>query len=190
MPQEIRVIASRLLAEIRKDIFFFGPCGALVGLLMLWQFKLTTLGVASGKAWPTELFSDFVSFNAFTLVFIGLIAVSSVSTLARAFGQPLPRLEAAVTHLEERLSQIASSIISFTLGLSTLALLHALLTLEKGGFALAFLVVLFNWLIFCGFVTAAAIARRIEPFNKWGPSLLALVGALFFVGWFLVKGVT
>jgi len=189
MPQEIKAIAIRLLAEIRKDIYFFGPCGAVVGLLMLWQFKLTTFGVATGQAWPTELFSDFVSFNAFTLVFIGLIAISSVSTLARTFGRPLPRLEATVIHLEERLSQIASSIISFTLGLSALALVHALLTLEKGGFALALLVLLFNWLIFCGFVAAAAIARRIEPFNKWGPALLALVGALFFIGWLLLKGI-
>ena len=189
MPQEIREIPKRLLADIRQDILFFGGCGVVVGLLMLWQFKLGSLGLITGKPWPTELFTDFVSFNAFTLVFLGLIAVSSVATLARAFGKPLPRLEATVVHLEGRLSQIASSIISFTVGLSLLALLHALLTLERGGLALALWVLLFDGLIFCGFVASTAIARRIEPFNKGAVALLFLIGALAFVGWFLVKGV-
>lgn len=188
MVKEFELIARRLFAEIKKDIPFFGSCGAIVGLLMLWQFKLSTLGVASGKAWPTELFSDFVSFNAFTLIFIGLIVISTASTLFREFGFPLPRLEASVAHLEERLSQLASSIISFTLGLSALALLHALLTLEQGGFWLAVLVVLFDCIIFCGFIAAAAFARRVAPFDRWKPSLLAFAGALFFIGWLLVKG--
>ncbi|HEY0588660.1 MAG TPA: hypothetical protein VGD52_21180 [Pseudoduganella sp.] len=188
MTKELEVIVKRLLVEIRKDISFFGACGALVGLLMLWQFKLGSLGVAKGKAWPMELFSDFVSFNAFTLVFIGLIVISTASTLLREFGIPLHRLESSVAHLEERLSQLASSIISFTLGLSALALLHALLTLEQGGFWLAVLVVIFDCVIFGGFVAAAAFARRIAPFDKWEASSIAFVGALSFIGWLLVNG--
>ncbi|WP_426321220.1 hypothetical protein [Pseudoduganella sp. R-43] len=189
MMTDFKLIAGRLVTEIRKDIFFFGTCGVVVGLLMLWQFKLKTLGVATGKAWPTELFSDFVSFNAFTLVFVGLIAIAAASTLFRSFGFPLPRLEALVAHLEERLSQIASSIISFTLGLSALALLHAVLTLEQGGLALALLVMIFDCVIFFGFVTAGAIARRVAPFDQRGPSLLALGGSVIFVGICLVNGI-
>lgn len=188
MIKELEVIVKRLLVEIRKDISFFGSCGALVGLLMLWQFKLSVLGLASGKAWPIELFSDFVSFNAFTLVFIGLIVISTAATLLRELGLPLPRLEASVAHLEERLSQLASSIISFTLGLSALALLHALLTLEQGGLWLAVLVVIFDCVIFGGFIAAAAFARRIAPFDKWKASLSAFAAALFFIGWLLVNG--
>lgn len=56
MMTDFKLIAGRLVTEIRKDIYFFGTCGVVVGLLMLWQFKLKTLGVATGKAWPTELF--------------------------------------------------------------------------------------------------------------------------------------
>lgn len=188
MPPEIKSIASRLFQEIRRDAPFFSSCGFIVGLFMIWQSRLAKLGVATGDSWPKELFGDFVSFNAFGLVFLGQLALGAIASAFAALNRPLPKLEAVVSHLEERLSQLASSIIAFTAGMSALALLHAFLTLEAGGLLLALSVVSFDSIVFSGFVTAVAVSRRVDPFKGLAPALSSLLVALFVVGWFLVRG--
>lgn len=188
MPPEIRSIATRLLQEIRRDAPFFSSCGIVVGLFMLWQSHLAKMGVATGESWPKELFNDFVSFNAFGLVFLGQIALGSIASAAAAFNRPIHKLEATVLHLEARLSQLASSIIAFSVGMSALAFLHAFLTLEAGGFVLALSVVMFDSIVFAGFVTAVAISRRVDPFNRLAPAISSLVAAIIVVCWFLLHG--
>jgi len=190
MKQEITAVARRLLAELRNDLPFFALCGMFVGLLMVWQDRLKELGIASGESWPNKLFSDFMSFNAFSLVFFGLIALASATTTLKATGRHWPRLERAVNHVESRLAQLASSIISFTLGVSALALLQSLLTVTAGGAVLFLAVVLFNLLVFGSFVVAVLVARRIEPFDRWWVALLTLCLASLVVAFFIVRGVT
>ncbi len=189
MNQEIKAVVARLLSEMRKDLPFFASCGVVVGLLMIWQYRLTELGVARGESWPKELFSDFVSFNAFSFVFLGLIAVGAAATAVKATGRHWPRLENTVNHLESRLAQLASSIISFTLGLSSLALLHSLLTVTAGGAVLFVVVVLFDLLVFAGFGVAVLVARRTEPFDRWWASALMLCLACAAVAIFIARGV-
>jgi hypothetical protein len=136
--------------------------------------RLKEEGVAHGESWANELISDFVSFNAFSLVFFGLIIVASTATIAQSRGRQWPKLEAAVHHLETRLTQFASSIISFTLGLSALALFHSLMTVTAAGVMLAFFIVLLNMLLFSGFSTAVLIANRTKPFDTRLAASIAL----------------
>lgn len=188
MDADYKYVVDRLSTEIRKDIWFFGFCGVFVGYFLVMHSRLKEEGVAHGESWGNELFADFVSFNAFGLVYIGLIMVASAVTIAQSMGRQWPKLEAAVHHLEARFTQITSSIISFTWGLAALALLHSLVTVTSSGLGLALLIVIFNVLLFVGFSTAVLIARRTKPFDSWWASSLALAGAVGALSWLIVMG--
>jgi hypothetical protein len=189
MEAEIKAVAGSLLREVRKDLPFFGACGFAVGLLMLAQYRLSKNGITPKDSWPDALFSDFVSFNAFGLVFVGLLALGALVTCLAALNIGWHKLEQVVAHLEERLAQLASSIISFTLGLSTLALLHSGYTSTAGGAALAVMVVLFDCLLVVGFVSAALVARRKPPFDRWWFGVVFLTLAVAGTLWFIFRGV-
>lgn len=188
MDTNFKYVVDRLNTEIKKDLAFFGTCGAFVGYFLVLHSRLKEQGIAQGDSWAEALFSDFISFNAFGLVFVGLIALGSISTIANSLGASWPRLEAAVNHLEVRLTQISSSIISFTLGLSVLAFLHSFMTITTGGTKLAILIVLFNALLFFGFFSAILVARRVKPFGTWWAATFILVMVLGALAWFIVMG--
>jgi hypothetical protein len=188
LKQEIKAVTARLLAELRKDFPFFAICGFVVGILMIWQYRLKGIGVARGESWPKQLFADFVSFNAFSLVFLGLIALGAVATTVKATGRHWARLERTVEHLEFRLAQLASSIISFTAGLSILASTQCFSPKNEGYGVLIIALVLFNLLVFAGFVCAALIARRTAPFDRWSVSLLMFCLASVFVAVLVCTG--
>ena len=188
MDKEIREILSRFLCEMRKDIWFFASCGALVGFLMIGQFRLREMGIAEGESWPSALFEDFVSFNAFGLIFIGLLGLGGAAAVLNAVGITWRRLENTVTHLESRLVQIASAIMSFTVGISVSALVQSLFTTSLGGIKLTVMILLFNAMLFVGFYSSALVARRVGPFDRWWASLLMLVFALGMAIWLVVRG--
>lgn len=172
---EIRMVALRLKEELLKDLPFFGACGFAAGWLMLVQYRLTQSGVGPKDSLADALFSDFVSFNAFGLVFLGLLALGSTVTCLAAMNVRWPRLERVVDHLQVRLAQLASSIIAFTLGLSLTALCHSLLTITAGGIGLFLMIALFDAMLVVGFGSAMLVARRRPPFDRWW------VGVTFFV---------
>ena len=187
--KEFKDILKSLWGEIKRDSPFFGVCGFFVGSLLIVGEWLQHKGVSPAKeSWGTSLFSDFISFNAFGLVFIGLIAISAISTVACSFGRQWQKLIDAVKHVEARLAQISSSIISFTLGTSIFALLYSAITGTLGGLRLFLLILCFNLLLVGGFASAAAIARRIAPFDSWKVALFCLFCAFIAVGLLLVKG--
>lgn len=185
MDGHIKAVVCSLWQEIRKDLPFFGICGFAVGWLMIAQFRLKEIGVAPKESWADTLFSDFISFNAFGFVFIGLLGLGSLITCLHALKLNWPKLEKSAVHLEARLAQLASSIISFTIGLSLFSSAHALFTITAQGVALSFLIALFDCLIVVGFMSAALVARRPPPFDRWyvglGMFTVALVAVICFV---------
>jgi hypothetical protein len=184
---EIRTVVLRLKEELLKDLPFFGACGFAVGWLMLVQYRQKQSGIAPKDSWADALFSDFVSFNAFGLVFVGLLALGSAVTCLAALNVRWPRLERVVEHLQMRLAQLASSIIAFTLGLSLTALGHSLFTVTAGGIGLSLMIALFNSMLVVGFGSAMLVARRRPPFDRWWVGVmffvLALAAALSLIFW-------
>ena len=188
MDNSFKVIASKLFCEIKKDILFFGGCGAFTGYFLLIHTRLKEHGITSGEPWGNSLLSDFISFNAFGLVFIGLIFVGAISTIAQHLGADWPKLDAAIVHLENRLAQIASSIISFTFGLSALSLAHSFFTISPDGIKLIPFILFFNAILFIGFSTAVIVARRNPPFEKWWTALLILLFAVWALSYIIITG--
>lgn len=178
MNAEIWTVALLLKQELLKDLPFFGACGFVVGWLMLVQYRLTQNGIGPKDSLADALFSDFVSFNAFGLVFLGLLALGSAVTCFAALNIRLPSLERVVDHLQTRLAQLASSIIAFTLGLSLTALCHSLLTITAGGIGLFSMIALFDGMLVVGFGAAMLVARRRPPFDRWWVGVMFLVLAL------------
>lgn len=188
IPSVLRAIANDLRAELRQDSRFFGPCGAMVGLLMLWRDRLRPMAFWRGDTWPHALFSDFVAFNAFSFIFLGLMMFGTMAGVARRAGRPLPRLDSMVVHIESRLRQLASSIIAFTAGLSVIALLHGVLALSGGGLMLVLAVLLLDAMLVVGFLSAVLIARRVAPFDTWWAAVVLFVAAFGSVVYLLVYG--
>ena len=177
----------RLKEELLQDLPFFGACGFAVGWLMLVQYQLTQNGIGPKDSLADALFSDFMSFNAFGLVFLGLLTLGSTVTCLAALNFRWPRLERVVDHLQVRLAQLASSIIAFTLGLSLTALCHSLFTITAGGIGLFLMIALFDAMLVVGFGSAMLVARRRPPFDRWWVGLtflvLALAATLSLVFW-------
>jgi len=188
MKDKFRAIVVDLGQEVRKDLWFFASCGVFVSLLMILRFDLKQMGVAASRSWPGALFSDFVPFNVFYLVFIGLLAVGSIATILNTRGLRWRRLDAAILHLESRLTQIVSAIISFAAGMSVSVLFYSLLTMTWNGAILAAIIVALNIIMFMGFLWASLVARRIEPFDRLLISLLALLLAFALVVLLIVRG--
>lgn len=188
MDNHIKAVGSALWQEVKKDLLFFGACGFFVGWLMVAQFRLKEIGAAPKDSWADTLFSDFISFNAFGLVFVGLLGLGALNTTLQALKVSWPRLEKSVIHLETRLAQLASSIISFTIGLSLFSSAHALFTITAQGVFLAFVIVLFDVLIVAGFMSAALVARRPPPFDRWYVGSGMLLASLAAVTLFILYG--
>jgi hypothetical protein len=188
MEDTITATAKSLLAEMRKDISFFGACGALTGLLMVWQSRLQAIGVGKDTTFSMNLFSDFVSFSAFGLIFIGLVALGTMQTIFLRFGWHWKWLASTVAHLEGRLTQFASTIVCFIAGLLAIALLYSVLNLETGGARLAAIAIPFCFVIFAGHVAAIAIVRREPPFDKWWAALFFFVGVLVLLTVLILRG--
>lgn len=184
----IKMVGSVLWQEIKKDLPFFGICGLAVGGLMVVQLHFKKIGVIPEESWADDLFSDFVSFNAFSLVFVGLLGFGSVLTCLRALKINWPQLERSVAHLEVRLTQLVSSIISFTIGLSLFSGIHAVCTITTQGAALIFIIVLFDALIVVGFMLATLVARHLPPFDRWYVSLGMFSVYLAIIALFVLCG--
>ena len=188
MENTITTTAKALLSEMRKDITFFGACGVLTGLLMVWQHRLQVIGVGKDTAFSMNLFSDFVSFSAFGLIFIGLVALGTIQTIILRFGWHWRWLASTVAHLEGRLTQFASTIVSFMLGLLAIALLYSFLNLETDGARLAVIAIPFCFVICAGHVAAIAIVRREPPFEKWWAALFFFASALVLLTILILRG--
>ena len=188
MDPDLKLAVDRFIAEARKDLWFFGSCGAVVGLFTVWQSRLKELGLAQDPKWASDLFSDFMSFNAFGLIFFGYLLVACVSTVFAGLGRSNPKLELAVSHMEARLAQIASAIVCFMAGLLALVVLYSLLNLDSGGAKLAVLTVLFAIFIVGSFAMALVVGRRTKPFDKWWVALISIFLLAGGLGWLLVQG--
>lgn len=188
MDPDLKLALNRFIAELKKDIWFFGACGIVVGLFMVWQARLKELGVLQNPKWATDLFSDFMSFNAFSLIFFGYLLLGCVATIFSDLGRQKPCLEAAVSHMEVRLAQIASAIVSFLTGLLALVTLYSILNLDSGGVTLLALALVFSFLIVAGFTVAFLVGRRTKPFDKWWVALLCSISISVTLGWLLLQG--
>lgn len=187
MDPEMKIAIERFAGELKKDIWFFGACGAVVALFMVWQARLKELGLVESPKWANELFSDFMSLNAFGLIFFGYLLIASIATVFADLGHPKRKLEQIVSHMESRLAQIASSIVAFMAGLLSLVLIYSVLNLDSGGLKLAGLTIGFSFFIAASFVMAWLVGRRTKPFDKWW---VALVSTLILAGvlvWLLIQ---
>lgn len=188
MDPDLKLALDRFTAELKKDIWFFGACGVVVGLFMVWQDRLKELGIVQNPKWANDLFSDFMSLNAFGLIFFGYLLLGCVATVFADLGHPKPRLEAAVIHMEARLAQIASAIVSFLVGLLALVTLYSVLNLDSGGIKLFGLAIVFAFLIVGGFAIALLVGRRTKPFNTWWMALFSSFAIAAILGWLLLQG--
>jgi len=187
MDPDLKLVLDKFLAELKKDIYFFGGCGFTVALFMVWQARLQELGVTKNPHWANELFSDFMSFNAFGLIFFGYLLLACIVNTSIGLGYSLPKLASAVSHMESRLTQIASSIIAFMVGLLALVLIYSVINLDGGGLKLIFLVFVFSFFILGSLTAALLIGHRTEPYNIWWVSIIVFVLLACLLAWLLIQ---
>lgn len=187
MNSDLKSALQSFQQEVEKDIWFFGSCGVAVGLFMLWQSRFKELGLATDPQWASELFADFLSFNAFGLIFFGYLLIASLATIFFDLGHPIQWLERASNHMEIRLAQIASSLVSFILGFLGLIIVYSILTLEIEGLKVIAFAILYTVVVVGSFVIALLVGRRSEPYDRWWAALLAVVIVGFLLGKLLLQ---
>jgi hypothetical protein len=190
MKDEIKLAVIALNAQIKMDIWFFSFAGFSIGFVSFWQHSLKQAGWAKGQSWPFELFTDFVSVYAFMFIFLGVIIVSAISTIARRLRINMPTLELVVVHLESRLFQFASSMICFLIGFSAAFTTHWLSSPNMSDIVLLLGTSALVGILFCGSISASIVARRIKPFNKLVPCITMALAVLIAWAYLLVFGVS
>lgn len=186
---DVKAVYRRLQVEIKKDLLFFGSCGLVVGYLFILSDHLRKTGIVHEEGWVKELFVDFMSTGAFSLVFIGLLGLASLLNILKAFGFEMTRLSATVHHVEARLLHFGSSSFSFTLGLSVIAAFQSVFTLTAGGIGLVFILVISDLIIFGALFSALLTSQAAKPFNTVAVSALMLLMAAGALVLFVVKGI-
>ncbi|WP_310599609.1 hypothetical protein [Desulfobulbus sp.] len=174
MNDHIKAVPRVLWQEIKKDLPSFGTLGFIVGCLVLIRFHL--IGVAPKDSYLNALLISFVDPRTFFFIFLTLLWLGSLITCLRALGINCLCLERSVAHTENRLGQLASSIISFTVGLSLFICLHALCTSTTHG-AIVIVLAVVDIFIVGGLVYAAYVTHRLHPFDKCCVGLLIFITA-------------
>ena len=187
MDEELKSAIQRFVVELKQDIIFFGASGFAVALFMIWQARLKELGVSENPTWANELFSEFMSLNAFGLVFFGYLIIASISSIFADFGKSNERLDRIVFHMESRLAQIASSIVAFMAGFLLLVLVYSLLVLDSGGIKLTVLTAALSLFMISTFVAAILVGRRSRPFDKWWVATTVVLVLAAVLGWLLIQ---
>lgn len=186
MPDDVRKMLRPLISGIKKDFWFFGGVGFLVGLLSVWQPRLKALGISNDPNWGSQLLNDFISINAFGLIFFVYLLLACAATIMSGIGLPSSRLERIVRHVERRMTQLSSSIIAFMLGLLVLVALVSIVNLDSSGARTIVVSVLLVGLVGAAFITATLVARRIEPFQKWWVASIILLLDLSLIGYMII----
>ncbi|KIH76502.1 hypothetical protein SAMN05660860_01607 [Geoalkalibacter ferrihydriticus] len=159
---------------LRKDIFFFGFCGLIIGLLH-WLWPVVFLGVHPESALASQIFSGLIAPEILgVFLFAALIFIGLSSLLPRDF------LVSACDQTVLRVRQFASVMTAFLAGYVLVALIQGILL----GLPVARLIassVLYILIIplFCIVLTAPAYFRgRLCGFIGGMLILLGLLGIL------------
>ena len=153
---------------------------------MIWQARLSDMGLGLGDSWPNILFSEFISLEVFGLIFLSLITLGSLNAALLKSG--VAWLNATVLHVELRLAQYASTIISFTAGLALIAALHSAFTFTGQGALFLLGLVVFDVFLAGLFLVAGVFARRARPFHLLRVSVPVMLLSLVMIGVLLVWG--
>lgn len=185
----LKEVLENFISEIRKDLIFFGSCGCIVALFMIWRWELKQYGIEPGGNFEEILLADFVSFNAFVFVFLGYLILSCATNILNDLNFPLEILKKVVTHIESRLCQISSTIISFLIGVYASIAVYTIISKPVGGFRLVIYLTLSIFVIFLATIYGLMIGRRMKLIDTLGWSLLILaisLSLLFFLIFFYI----
>ncbi|MCW5199662.1 hypothetical protein VU05_02935 [Desulfobulbus sp. F1] len=166
MNNDLKKSIDRLTIEIKNDIYFFGGCGFLVGIMLIWQARFKEIGIADNPKWASETFNDFLSGNAFGFIFFIYVLLGTANNVIGKFGYNSSRIENIINHIGDRFYQIGSSIVSFTIGFIVFVFIYSLFNCEIGTIRLFLTASLFSIFIATIVVMADILARRVKPFDK------------------------
>lgn len=175
MEMKIKRAFVRLKSEFRKDMCFFGFCGALVGLLIFWQAKAREDGWSKSD-WANALFADFLAFKAYALFFfIYLFAGCACTILKHPAISPkhIARMKPMLDHADTRFTQITSSLLAFMAGLSALVALVSFINLDASGLKLIGYAAAFCAFISTVYTASHFVARGAKPFDRWQAAAIA-----------------
>ena len=128
------------------------------------------------------MFSDFVSVQAFFLIFVGLILVSCAAALLRHFSPARKWLQGTLTHTQRRLVQMISSSISFMAGLSVFLLARSIITATSVDLKVVAILAFASVVLAASCVLSMVTARSIQHPAGGALMILVVLGAL---GWML-----
>lgn len=184
---DLRTGIDDFVSELNKDKYFFGITGATVAVMMLWQGRIKELGWATNPNWSMQLFTDFISFNAFALILFSYLFISSLASLLASVGHSKPKLEQFVTHIESRLAQITSSICTFIVGFVIVVAGESFLNIDFSGLKLVGLALFFAVFLSGSYLAALMVGRKTAPFDTWWGSVAGMLVVIVIIGYMLLQ---
>ncbi|WP_018141534.1 hypothetical protein [Thioalkalivibrio sp. ALJ7] len=182
MKGSISQASSDLVKELKKDWILFGLFGLSVGALYALHDPLQRLGAMGGNALAQDLFEGVFSFVPFSVLFFFFLALGSFSSFLISIGFGRFRLDGAVDHVRDRLTQIMSSMLAFSVGLGGVALTHSIFSVSPSGLVLVAALGVLIAIMLCAYFLSVVVSRREKPFDTWWGAVILFVVALWAIG--------
>jgi hypothetical protein len=177
---DLKNSVSLLQQEVKKDIYFFGACGFVVGIMFIWQIRFKELGIFDNPKFASIIFSDFLAGYTFSFI-LALYMLSGL--IVNFLGCNNVKLQTVRSHIGNRFYQVGSVIISFLVGFSSFTFIYFLIRLELNGIFLAIIAFLLASFLAETIFIADLLVLRKKPFDK------SLIFTVFFwiVTFFLIR---
>ncbi len=175
------ILVSRFLAEFKKDIHFFGLCGLVLALLMLWPGTVFNQGSDANQNWFSSLFAEFVSFEIFAFIFLMYLYPACIATIFSDLGLQPTRLNKVLLHLEMRMTQIASGLVSFLVGFVLVVAVYAVPFFDETVLEFIAAAVSISLFSFGCLLVAFMVGMRAKPFDRWWAALLLMIAVSLII---------
>jgi len=160
-------IFNPLIKELQKDFIFFGSCGFFTGILAIGYDHFKAGEFVQGNSFAERLFDGFVSPTPFVLVLHGLVVFTIIDFLIyKILKVNWQCLNNTIEHIKLRLIQIASTFITYTIGLAVMAFLYHLIDANSEGWELVVIILIFNLFIISILFIILSFEKKIRKGNS------------------------
>lgn len=176
----------------KKERIVFGFVGMYLACLFMIQDHFWIETPSDTESWPMAVFLDFIPWHAYAFVFAIFLMAGSIAQVSGHFNWSCcDKLKAIAKHVEYRLIQIASLVISFISGFAVTGSCYIFIvtTLIQ---SLCFAGVMLWLIVMVLLILAIPIISfnlKIKPWNKWWGQSIIFLAAFCLPILFLFTGV-
>lgn len=157
MDNDLKKSIVDLIVEIKKDIYFFGFCGAIVGTILICSVIIEYIEIYRNIDFAPSLFKEFISAKILIFFLIVYFLIGTLNILSR---RKFILLDKAAIQARKRFYQAGSSIISFVIGFAPFILFFWCITNDSAAKKLLIVLLFFIPFIAISVSTVDLVTQR------------------------------